>query len=255
MSAEKKVAWVTGASSGIGFATAQELARSGYRVVLSARDTNRLEAALESVTEIAADAMAVSVNVTDASAVRTAVEGIVAQLGRVDVVVANAGANVTARAWGHISASDFDDVIRLNLNGAFYCVDAALPYMRSQKGGAIIIVASWAGVHVSDRPGPAYTASKHAAVALAESVNWAEYGNGVRACALCPGEVATPAMARRKIPPSAEAMNAMLQPQDVARAIRFVADTPAHVTMNQLILSPTWNGAFGAVGDRKGEKK
>jgi NADP-dependent 3-hydroxy acid dehydrogenase YdfG len=254
MSRGRKVAWVTGASSGIGLAAARELAASGYRVALSARDPKRLEAALDSVIPIAADAMTVPVDVTHAHAVKTACERIFAQLGRIDLLIANAGTNVAARAWGQISANDFDDVIRLNLNGVFYCVDAALPYMRSQKGGVVIIVASWAGVHVSEKPGPAYTAGKHAAVALAESLNWAEFGNGVRACALCPGEVATPAMARRKSPLSAEAMSLMLQPEDVARAIRFVADTPPHVTMNQLVLSPTWNGAFGASNDRKGAK-
>jgi NADP-dependent 3-hydroxy acid dehydrogenase YdfG len=254
MTAEKKVAWVTGASSGIGLAAARELARSGYSVALSARDTNSLAAALESLTTLGPEAVAVPVDVTDPDAVRAACEQIVARFGHIDVIVANAGANVSARAWGQVSASDFDSVVRLNLSGVFHCVDAVLPYMRSQKSGLVIVVASWAGVHVSDRPGPAYTASKHAAVALTESLNWAEFSNGVRACALCPGEVATPAMARRKIAPSVDAMSAMLQPQDVARAIRFIAETPGHVTMNQLILSPTWNGAYGAGNDRKGAR-
>jgi NADP-dependent 3-hydroxy acid dehydrogenase YdfG len=252
MSLEKKVAWVTGASSGIGLAAARELARSGFRVVLSARDENRLADALNQVTLIAEDAEAIPVDVTDAAAVKTACQTMVSRLGRIDVLVANAGANLGARAWGQLSTNDFDTLIRLNLNGVFYCVDAALSRMRAQRDGVVIVVASWAGVHVSDRPGPAYTASKHAAVAMAESLNWAEFANGIRACAICPGEVATPAMARRQNPPTPDAMKRMLQPGDVARAICFVAECPPHVTINQLILSPTWNGAFGAASDRKG---
>lgn len=241
-----KIVWVTGASSGIGLATATHLAEQGYTTVLSGRDEGKLNDAVASLTARGLKADGVPVDVTDAAAVKAAVETIISRFGRLDALVANAGANVGARAWGEISVEDFDNLYRLNVNGVFYCVNAALPHMRKQRSGQVVALASWAGVTISAKPGPAYTSAKHAVVALTESLNAAEYQNGIRACAVCPGEVATAAMSKRKTPPSQEALARMLKPEDIARTVGFVLDAPEHVTLNRIILSPTWNGAYGA---------
>ena len=92
--------------------------------------------------------------------------------------------------------------------------------------------------------GAAYNGSKHAVVALTETINMEECTNNIRACAICPAEVATPIMERRPIPPSAEDRAKMLQPHDLGQTILWVAQQPAHVCINQLIISPTWNRIY-----------
>ena len=139
-------------------------------------------------------------------------------------------------------------MVDINLNGLLYCIRAVLPSMRAQHDGCIINIASWAGRIVSKLTGPAYTANKHAVVALTHSLHMEEFSNGIRACALSPGEVATPIMKLRPMPPSEEDMARMLQAEDLGRTIAFVANMPAHVCVNEILISPTWNRSFAGAG-------
>jgi len=97
----------------------------------------------------------------------------------------------------------------------------------------------------------AYNGSKHSVVALTETLNMEECVNGIRACALCPAEVATPILDRRPIPPSPEERARMLQGDDIGRAIRWVAEQPAHVCVNEITISPTWNRMYVGGADLK----
>ena len=135
----------------------------------------------------------------------------------------------------------WDKLVDINLNGVLYCMRAVLPAMRTQKDGIIINVASWAGRHVSKMPGPAYTTTKHAVLALTHSFNMDECVNGLRACCLSPGEVATPILKLRPVVPSEEEQAQMLQSEDLGRTIAFVASMPPRVCMNEILISPTWN--------------
>ena len=103
----------------------------------------------------------------------------------------------------------------MNLDGTFYCMHAVLPSMRARKEGLLINIASWAGKYTLAMAGGAYNGSKHAVVALTETLNMEECVNGIRACALCPAEVATPILDRRPIPPSPEERARMLQADDI----------------------------------------
>ena len=132
----------------------------------------------------------------------------------------------------------------VNLNGVMYGVLAVLPGMRAKGGGTLILVSSWAGRHASKLTGPAYNASKHAVVALSHSINQEEAANNIRCTVVMPGEVATPILDQRPSPPSAEARAKMLQPEDLGRTIRFVAEQPPHVCLNEILISPTWNRLF-----------
>ena len=138
----------------------------------------------------------------------------------------------------------WDKLVEINLNGVLYCMRAVLPAMRKQKDGCIINVASWAGRHVSKMPGPAYTTTKHAVLALTHSFNMDECVNGLRACCLSPGEVATPILKLRPVVPSEAEQARMLQPEDCGRTIAFVASMPPRVCMNEILISPTWNRGF-----------
>jgi hypothetical protein len=134
--------------------------------------------------------------------------------------------------------------MNLNLNGTYYCTRAVLPCMRDQKSGLVINVASWAGVYTSALVGPAYNSSKHAVVSLTQTINMEECTNNIRACVICPGEVDTPIMEQRPVPPPAEERARMLRAGDVGNAICWVAEQPAHVCINEIIISPAWNRLY-----------
>jgi NADP-dependent 3-hydroxy acid dehydrogenase YdfG len=236
-----KVAWVTGAGTGIGAAGAEALAAAGMHVVLSGRRAAPLD---EVAARIGEQATVESLDVSDREAVGRVADAILKRFGRLDVLVNSAGINVKDRNWQNLSAADWERVIRIDLDGAFYCSQAVLPTMIEQQDGLIVNISSWAGRHVSVVTGPAYTAAKHAMNAMNESLNMEAGIHGVRACAICPGEVATPILDNRPVPVSAEDRARMVQPEDCGEIIRFVAGLPAHVCINELLVSPTWNRGY-----------
>lgn len=238
-----RVAWVTGAGTGIGEAAAAALADAGMSVVLSGRRRDKLEAVAE---RIGAKAEFAVLDVADKAAVAAVAEDLLGRHGRLDVLVNSAGINIRGRHWHELSTDDWDQVIRVDLDGAFYCARAVLPAMRKQGDGLIINVSSWAGNHVSMITGPAYTAAKHAMNAMNETINMEAGVDGVRACAVCPGEVATPILDNRPVPVSDEDRARMVQPEDCGEIVAFLARLPAHVCINELTVSPAWNRGFVA---------
>lgn len=236
-----KVAWITGAGSGIGEGAAIALADAGMTIVLSGRRADKLaDVAQKTGGEVLA------MDVADKTAVRKTVETIMARHGRIDVLVSSAGMNVKNRNWKYLTMEDWDQVIRVDLDGAFYCARAVLPHMIAQQDGLIINISSWAGKHVGAVTGPAYSAAKFGMNAMNESLNIEAGVHGVRAVAFCPGEVATPILDSRPVPPSAEDRARMVQPEDCGETIRFLAMLPKHVCINELTISPTWNRGYVA---------
>ena len=236
-----KVAWITGAGTGIGAAGAKSLADAGMHVVLSGRRA----APLEEIAQTIGTAASVEVlDVSDKAAVFDVAGRILERHKRVDVLVNSAGVNVKARNWHNVSLEDWERVIRIDLDGAFYCTKAVLPAMIEQGDGLVINISSWAGRYVSVVTGPGYTAAKHAMNAMNESLNMEHGIHGIRACAICPGEVATPILDNRPVPVSDEDKAKMVQSEDCGDVIRFVAELPAHVCINELVISPTWNRGY-----------
>ncbi len=235
-----KVAWITGAGSGIGRAAARALAGAGVTVVLSGRRAEPLDETAQAITAAGGAASVQPLDVLDAEAVRA----VAARIGAVDILVNNAGLNVAKRHWEDISEEAFDHVIGVNLNGAFYCARAVLPAMRAQGDGLIVNISSWAGRYDSTITGPAYNAAKHGLRAMNATINMDEGPNGIRACAICPAEVATPIMDLRPEPPSAAARARMLRSEDLGETVLFVARMPAHACVNEILISPTWNRAY-----------
>lgn len=241
---KKRVAWITGGGSGIGLAGAQELAKEGWTVIISGRRKDVLDEAVASIAKSGGKVEAMALDVSSAADAEKVAKEIVAKHGRIDLLVNSAGVNVPKRSWDDITTEGWDKLVDINLNGVMYCMRAVLPAMRAQKDGVIINVASWAGRHVSKMTGPAYTTTKHAVLALTHSFNMDEFKNGLRACCLSPGEVATPILKLRPVPPSAEDMAKMLQPEDLGRTIAFVASMPPHACINEILISPTHNRSF-----------
>lgn len=244
ISAERRVAWVTGAGTGIGLAGALALAEGGWHVVLSGRRDDMLAQACARIAAAGGSAQALALDVVDALAAEAAAQQIGARHGRIDLLVNAAGINVQRRSWADCSAADWERVLDINLKGTVHTMRAVLPAMRAAGGGAIINVASWAGRFTAAMPGAAYTASKSAVAALTHEFNIEEFRHGLRACCLLPAEVATPILKQRPVPPSDADMARMLQPEDLGRTIAFVANMPAHVCMNEILISPTWNRMF-----------
>lgn len=241
---EGKIAWITGAGSGIGLAGAQALAAAGATVVLSGRRGDLVEKEAAAIVAAGGKAEAIALDVSDAEAVQAAARDILARHGTVDILVNSAGLNVPNRSWQKQTVAGWNEVIRVNLDGSYYCIAAVLPAMRAKKSGVIINIASWAGKYNSAVTGPAYGAAKHAVVAMTENLNLEECVNGIRACAICPAEVATPILDKRPAPPPPEERARMLQADDLGRTIRFVAEMPAHACVNEITISPTWNRSY-----------
>ncbi len=238
------VAWVTGASSGIGRAAAETLARHGCAVVLSARRAESLREIAATIEAADGRAVAEPLDVRDADSVHRIAARVGERFGRLDILINNAGLNVPQRRWKDVTRAGFDEVVAVNLHGAFHCTRAVLPMMRRRREGLIVNVSSWAGRHDSPVTGPAYSAAKAALLAMNASLNMEEGGNGIRACAICPGEVATPILDRRPTPPDEATRARMLQPDDLAETILYVARLPSHVCVNEILISPTWNRSY-----------
>jgi NADP-dependent 3-hydroxy acid dehydrogenase YdfG len=241
-SLKAKVAWISGGGSGIGLAGAAELARAGAHVVISGRTPSTNESALSELRKIGS-AEATLLDVSDKKAVAATAADIEKRHGRIDILVTSAGTNIGGgkRNLKSMSLEGWDEVVAVNLSGLFYCCYAVIPGMRARKDGLIINIASWAGRYASVLTGPAYNATKRAVIAVSESINMEECANGIRATSILPGEVATPILEKRPVPPSQEERARMAQAEDLGSAILFVATMPARACVNEIIISPTWN--------------
>jgi len=236
-----KIAWVTGGGTGIGRAGAEALAAAGASVVLSGRRPAELDDVKRAIVAKGESAETAPLDVTDKGAVARVGADILKRHGHVDILVNSAGMNVPHRFWKNLTPDSFESVVSANLQGSLNTIAAVLPAMRARKSGLVINISSWSGRFDPLLTGPAYNAAKHGVVAMTLSLNMEECVNGIRACIICPGEEATPILKKRPIPPSAAEMARMLQAKDLGRTIRFVAEMPPHVCVNEIVISPTWN--------------
>jgi NADP-dependent 3-hydroxy acid dehydrogenase YdfG len=242
------IAWVTGAGSGIGEAVAIRLAKLGATVVLSGRRREPLADVARRIGEAGGSAWVQAGDLSRSATAERIARAIDKRYGRLDIVVNNAGLNLLQRSWETVGAAGVDAVLGANLSSAFYCALAALPIMRRQQRGLLVHTSSWAGRFVSRLTGPAYAAAKHAVVAMSHSLNMEEFVNGIRSTVLCPAEVATPIMDKRPQPVSAEERARMLQPEDMATLVEYVVTAPAHVCINEVLISPAWNRSYLGIG-------
>jgi NADP-dependent 3-hydroxy acid dehydrogenase YdfG len=227
------------------------LAEAGATVIVSGRRQDTLDAAMAEVEAAGGAGLALPLDVADNAAVERVAGEILERYGRIDILVNAAGLNIGKRRYHEMSVDDWRLVIDVNLNGAYQCVAAVLPKMRERGDGLIVNISSWAGVHDSYVAGPAYGASKHAMVSMNHTLNIEEGMHGIRACVICPAEVATEILDRRPVPVTAEDRARMLQAEDLGATIRFVAELPAHACVNEIVISPTWNRAYIGGDDQR----
>ena len=239
MKLENKIAIVTGAGSGIGRAIAELFAQEGAEVVSVGRTREKLDVAKQEAGSAGERIHPRALDVSARAAAGTLVTSTVAEFGRVDILGNNAGVNVPKRALSELSTEDFDKIVRVNLNGAFYVIHGVLPVMRKQGGGLIINVSSVAGVRASELGGAAYSASKFGLSGLSKTIGVEEAKNGIRSCLIYPGEVNTPILDARPVVPDAEQRAKMLQPEDLAQAALLVATLHTRATIPEMVVTPT----------------
>jgi NADP-dependent 3-hydroxy acid dehydrogenase YdfG len=242
-----QVAWITGGGSGIGEATALALASAGAHVVLTGRRAEPLAQVASTIRKAGGLVSTAAGDLMHAATVDRIAGDVVAAHGRLDILISNAGLNITDRSWAKLTPAGIDQLIAGNLTSAFYVARAALGIMRPRKRGLLIHTASMSGRYLSPLSGQGYTAAKHGLVALSHTINIEACGDGIRSTVLCPGEVATPILDLRPVPVSAEDRARMLQPEDVARMILVIAGMPERACINEVQMAPTWNRGYLAM--------
>jgi NADP-dependent 3-hydroxy acid dehydrogenase YdfG len=245
-----KIAWVTGAGTGIGEAAALALAEAGATVILTGRRRGPLEDVARRINQTGV-AHVQPADLTKAAEVQRVGEYIQATFNRLDILVNNAGVNIVERHWDKLTPETIDGLLQGNLTAALYCVTVALPFMRAQGDGLMIHTASMAGRFIGGVSGPIYTVAKHGVVAMSHGLNMQECVNGIRSTVLLPGEVATPILDARPNPVGPEVRARMVQPSDCGDLIRYIACLPRHVVMNEVHLSPTHNRGYVAALQRQ----
>jgi NADP-dependent 3-hydroxy acid dehydrogenase YdfG len=236
-----KVVVITGASSGIGEATARLLASKGAPVALGARRRERLDSLVNEIEKSGGKAVAYRTDVTRREEVEALVEGAVATFGRVDVMVNNAGI-MPLSPLDRLDVDDWDRMIDVNIKGVLYGVAAVLPLMERQKSGHVINISSVAG-HKVRADSTVYSATKHAVRVISEGLRQAVKPYNIRSTIISPGAVATelpnsitdPAIKQRV----SETYKIAISPEAVARAIAYAIGEPPDVDINEILVRPT----------------
>ena len=236
-----KVAIVTGASSGIGYATALALSKAGAKVAAGARRTDRLESLEKQIG--GGDVMIQKLDVTKKSDCDAFVDAVVKKWGTVDILVNNAGL-MPLSFFKNLKVDEWDQMIDVNIKGVLYCTAAVIPHMIAKKSGHIINISSVAG-RVVFPAGSVYCATKHAVAAFSEGIRQelSQRAN-IRVTCIEPGVVATELLntitdkSLEKFVEASKQMDA-LQAEDIANAILFAVNSPAHMNVNEILIRPT----------------
>lgn len=238
-----KVAIVTGASSGIGRATAQSLAKKGVRVVLGARRRDRLDELASEIQSVGGQALSFVTDVAQRQSCEDLIRYTIEQWGRIDILVNNAGL-MPLSFIKNLHVDEWDRMIDVNIKGVLYCTAAALPHMLTAKSGHIVNVSSVAG-RIVFPAGSVYCATKHAVTAFSEGLRQElSTRKNIRVTCIEPGVVTTELTSTitdeslQEYVEGAKKM-AALQSQDIADAILYAVFSPNHVNVNEILIRPT----------------
>ncbi|CAE6489158.1 MAG: SDR family oxidoreductase [Candidatus Nitrosotenuis sp.] len=238
-----KIAIITGASSGIGYATAVAFSKAGAKVAVGARRTDKLESLREEITKMGGQVHVQKLDVTKRSDCDSFIDAVVKKWGTVDILVNNAGL-MPLSFFKNRKLDEWDQMIDVNIKGVLYCTAAAIPHMLAKKSGHIINISSVAG-RIVFPAGSVYCATKHAVTALSEGLRQ-EFSqrSGIRVTCVEPGVVATELTntitdeSLKAFVESTKKMEA-LRAEDIANAILYAAESPNHVNVNEILIRPT----------------
>ena len=237
-----KVAIVTGASSGIGYATALALSRSGAKVAAGARRMDRLESLRNEISKNGEEVFVQKLDVTIKSECDALADAVLKKWGTIDILINNAGLQPLS-FFKSLKVEEWDKMIDVNIRGVFYCTAAVIPTMMNKNSGHIVNISSMAG-RVVYPSGSVYCATKHAVTAFSEGLRqeFSQRSN-IRVTCIEPGVVATELMeaitdkALEKYVERTRQMEA-LQAEDIANAIMFAVEAPRHVNVNEILIRP-----------------
>ena len=239
---EGKVVVITGASSGLGEATARHLSAQGATVVLGARRTDRIESLAAALSASGGKALAITTDVTHCDQVKRLVDAAAQTYGRIDVMINNAGLMPQA-PLERLKIDEWERMIDVNIKGVLYGIAAALPHMKRQKAGHFINVSSVAG-HKVGQGFAVYAATKYAVRALSEGLRQEVKPYNIRTTVISPGAVATELPNTATDPDSADRVrkfyaDVAIPADSFARAVAFAISQPEEVDINEILFRPT----------------
>ncbi len=236
ISTTNRTALITGASSGIGTATALAFANAGINLVLLGRDQERLTAVAQSAIAVGVTAKTCAIDLSKLDQVSAKIAEIAADSDHLNILINNAGMAYTG-SMGDTPLADWQRVIDLNLTSVFQCIQGILPHMRQQKSGVIVNIASIAGKQVFPNWG-AYCVSKFGLIALTQAIAGEERANGIRVSTICPGLVNTPIWDTDTVQADFD-RSTMLTSEMVAEGILYAVLAPAGAVVEELIIMPS----------------
>jgi NADP-dependent 3-hydroxy acid dehydrogenase YdfG len=231
-----RTALITGASSGIGKATALAFAKAGINLALLGRSEDKLTAVAQAATAIGVTAKTYVVDLAQIDRVSTKIAAIAADFDNLDILINNAGMAYT-RSMGDTPLADWQRVIDLNLTSVFQCIQGILPHMRQRQSGIIVNISSIASKQVFPNWG-AYSVSKFGLMALTQAIAGEERANGIRVSAVCPGSVNTPLWDTDTVQADFD-RSAMLTADMVAQGVLYTVLAPAGAVVEELIIMPS----------------
>ena len=233
-----QTAVITGAGSGVGQAIALALLKQGWRVALVGRRAQALEETADLAGPLRSQCLVCPCDIGEPAAVARMAKQVFDAFQDVEVLANAAGTNAPKRSLEVLSLEDYHAMMNANLNGAYYCVQAFLPGMRARQSGTIVNIVSDAGKQASPKAGPAYVMSKFGLAGLTQSINAEERENGIRACAIFPGDIDTPLLDKRPAPPPPEARAKMMKAEDVAECALLCINLPSRILVEEMIVRP-----------------
>ena len=217
------------------------MAKEGATVVIGVgRTASKVEVVRDEIAAAGGTAEAYGLDVADKPGIEKMVDDVLGRYGKVDILVNNAGHSSPRRMLMTTTPEDLRSVYDSNLVGSVICTQAVVPHMREAGQGTIINVSSMAGVNASPLAGMSYSAAKAAVINFTEFLNTELRNTGIRASVVIPGEVDTPILDGRPVPPSAEARKMMVTAEDTAEAITLIARLPQRAAIPELVIRPTW---------------
>ncbi len=239
MNLKEHVCIITGGGSGIGRGAALILAKDGATVVIAGRTAAKVQSVKAEIVEAGGSAIGYTVDVADYSGVQEMVTDVIAKFGRIDVLVNNAGHSSLHRRMLNTTPEEMRSVIDSNLIGTFFCTQAVVPAMLKAKSGTIINISSLAAFTPGPFSGFPYGAAKAAVINFTKFLNTDLRNTGIRASVIIPGEVATPILDNRPVPPNAEARKTMVDVDETSAAIHLIATLPQRSNIPELVIQPT----------------
>lgn len=235
-----KVAIITGGGSGIGRSAAKMMAAEGAQVVVSGRTKSKLDDVVREISAAGGKAFAKETDVEKSDQVVELAEWTIKTLGKVNILVNNAGHSSRVRSIKWVGEDEWRSVYDVNVTGVYRLTQAVLPNMLERGEGTIITVSSMAAIRPGMLGGAPYSSAKAAVKNLMAHIHVELRNKGIRATTILPAEVDTPILNKRPLVPDAKARSTMMQPEDVAQAILLCAILPPRTVVEEIVISPTF---------------